>query len=427
LAGRRFSVSPALVRNALFVGMIALSLASLLFTGRLARVLEQRTAVYTDVFARFAAAATLPASQDPEAQRVFRSFLDRMAFPIIVTDRRGVPWAARGTGVSIDAIEFDVFSTADPRDPPPGPIAQLIRMAYEMDLERSPIPMIHPDTGETFGYVHYGSSPLVTQLRVMPLIQIGIAGALVAFAYFGVRSVRESERRSIWVGMAKETAHQLGTPISSMMGWVDLIESETAPEDQTRHETIREMRADLARLTQVARRFERIGSEPKLQPVDVNEVISEVAAYLRRRLPTRGRKVEIVEQLREVDAVPADRELVAWTVENLMKNSIDAILRSEHGGKVVVRTAPGNPDGVRILIEDDGPGIPEAIQNRIFEPGFTTKHRGWGLGLALARRIVEETHGGRIRLLRSTPAVRTVFAVSLPAAGPPLPQRREPE
>jgi signal transduction histidine kinase len=226
--------------------------------------------------------------------------------------------------------------------------------------------------------------------------------------------------------MAKETAHQLGTPISSMMGWVDLIESEAAPEDVSRRETVREMRADLARLTQVARRFERIGSEPKLQPVDVNEVILEVAEYLRRRLPTRGRRVEILTHLEDVAPVPADRELVAWTVENLMKNSIDAILRSDRGGKVIARTAPGNPDGVRILFEDDGPGIPEAIQNRIFEPGFTTKQRGWGLGLALARRIVEESHGGRIRLLRSTPAVRTVFAVSLPA-GRPLPGKRESE
>jgi signal transduction histidine kinase len=426
VAGRPFSVSPALIRNALFVGMIALSLASLLFTGRLARVLEQRTAVYTDVFARYAAAATLTASQDAEGQRVFRSLLDRMAFPIIVTDRRGVPWTSRGTGISIEAVDYDLFSTTDPRDPPPGPIADLIRMAFQMDLQRSPIPMIHPDTGETFGYVHYGASPLVTQLRVMPIFQIGIAGALVAFAYFGVRSVRESERRSIWVGMAKETAHQLGTPISSMMGWVDLIESEAAPEDHARRETVRDMRADLARLSQVARRFERIGSEPKLEPVDVNEVISEVAGYLRRRLPTRGRRVEIVEDLGDVGPVPADRELVSWTVENLVKNSIDAILRSEHGGKVMVRTAPGNPDGVRILFEDDGPGIPEAIQNRIFEPGFTTKQRGWGLGLALARRIVEESHGGRIRLLRSTPAVRTVFAVSLPA-GRALPGKRESE
>jgi signal transduction histidine kinase len=125
--------------------------------------------------------------------------------------------------------------------------------------------------------------------------------------------------------------------------------------------------------------------------------------------------VEIVTQLGAVAPIRADRELVSWTVENLVKNSIDSILRGETGKLVLVTTAPGNPSGVRIHFEDDGPGIPEAVQGRIFEPGFTTKQRGWGLGLALARRIVEEYHGGRIRLLRSTSGVRTVFAVTLPA------------
>ncbi|NNE44620.1 MAG: two-component sensor histidine kinase, partial [Gemmatimonadetes bacterium] len=215
-------------------------------------------------------------------------------------------------------------------------------------------------------------------------------------------------------------AHQLGTPISSMMGWVDLLEAEASPDDKAMHGTLKEMRTDLARLTRVAQRFERIGSQPKLEPLDVNEVIQDVVVYLRKRLPTRGRrKVELVAQLEEVELVPGDRELISWTIENILKNSIDAILRGETGSEVTVRTAPGNPGGVRILFEDDGPGIPEALQNRIFDPGFTTKTRGWGLGLALARRIVEEYHGGRIRLLRSTPGVRTVFAVSFPAGQDP--------
>jgi signal transduction histidine kinase len=127
-----------------------------------------------------------------------------------------------------------------------------------------------------------------------------------------------------------------------------------------------------------------------------------------------GRRVEIVEQLNDVPRIRSDRELLSWTVENLLKNAADAILKEGGDGMIIVRTDPGVPDGVRIIVEDDGPGIPESIQNRIFEPGFTTKPRGWGLGLALAKRIVEEYHGGRIRLLRSTPNVRTVFVVDIP-------------
>jgi hypothetical protein len=199
------------------------------------------------------------------------------------------------------------------------------------------------------------------------------------------------------------------------MGWVDLLEAETPEDDVSRRSTLEEMRTDIGRLEKIANRFERVGSMPNRTPLDVNDVVGEVAAYLRRRLPTRGRKVEIVEQLTEgLPLVPSDAELLSWTVENLLKNAADAILKSRRDGRIVIRTNRGHPGGVRIVVEDDGPGIPESIQNRIFDPGFTTKQRGWGLGLALARRIVDDYHGGRIGLLRSTPGVRTVFFVDLP-------------
>jgi signal transduction histidine kinase len=389
-----------------------------LFTGRIAGRLERQTATFSDLFARFAAVSTLPASRDVEAQRVFRGFLDRVSFPIIVTDQRGVPLTCKGTGISPDAITYELFTTTDPGNPPPGPIERLMRLAYDMDRKRTPIPIVRPETGELFGHIHYGETPLTAQLRLMPYIQILFAGVLVAFGYLGVRSVRVSEKRSIWVGMAKETAHQLGTPISSLMGWVDLLEAETPPEDEARHSTLREMRADIARLGRIANRFERVGSVPHLAPLAVNPIISDVVAYLRRRLPTRGRKVEILEQLEDgLPPVRTERELLGWTVENLLKNAADAILKAKGDGHIYVRSTKGNPTGVRIVVEDDGPGIPESIQDRIFEPGFSTKPQGWGLGLALARRIVEDYHGGRLRLLRSTPGVRTVFAVDLPDEG----------
>jgi hypothetical protein len=406
--------------------MVALAVASFFFSWRLATRLEEQTASFTDLIARYAAASTLAASQDEEVQQIFRGFMDRVTFPIIVTDRRGVPWTCKGTGISPDAIPYDVFTTVDPKNPPPGPASELIRLAWEMDVERTPIPMIVSGTGETFGYIHYGESPLVEQLRMMPIIQIAIAAFLLGLGYVGVRYIRVAEKRSIWVGMAKETAHQLGTPISSMMGWVDLLETEAREGDETTRTTLKEMRADIERLGQVARRFERVGSRPHLQLLEVNPIISRVAAYLRRRLPTMGRKVEIVEQLEEVPKIYSDPELLSWTVENLLKNAADAILKGEGDGRIFVRTSPNTPTGVRIVVEDTGPGIPESIQSRIFDPGFTTKAHGWGLGLALARRIVEDYHGGRVRLLRSTPGVRTVFLVVLPEGEPgPLRKGRE--
>ncbi len=432
MAGRAGRLdSPGFVRNVVFLGLMALSLASLLYSGRLAARLEAESALFTDLFARFAASATLPASQDEEVQRIFRGFMDELDFPIIITDKSGVPWTCKGVGISPDAIPYDVFVSTDPANPPPGPVDELLRLAWEMDTRRSPIPMIRPDTGEVFGFVHYGESPLVAQLRWMPVIQIGIAGFLVALGYVGIRSMRRSEKRSIWVGMAKETAHQLGTPISSLLGWVDLLEADAKPEDAATRDAVREMRTDIARLDQVARRFERIGSAPKLEPADVNPIVAQVVEYLRRRLPTRGRKVEIELQLNPVPRAAVETELLSWTIENLLKNAIDSILKGAADatgtgtgdgrageGRIQVRTDRATPSGVRIVIEDNGPGIPEAIQNRIFEPGFSTKKRGWGLGLALARRIIEEYHRGRIRLLRSIPGVQTIFVVDLPEGGP---------
>jgi signal transduction histidine kinase len=407
-------VSPQSLRGIVFIGLMALSLASLLHSSRIASRLEKESAVFTDLFARFAASATLPASQDEEVQRMFRGFMDELDFPIILTDRNGVPWTCKGVGISPDAIPYDVFISTDPTNPPPGPVAELLRLAHEMDRRRTPIPMLRPDNGEIFGYVHYGESPLVAQLRWMPVIQIGIAGFLVALGYLGIRSLRQSEKRSIWVGMAKETAHQLGTPISSLLGWVDLMETEAKPGDESTRLALREMRTDIARLDQVARRFERIGSQPKLERHEVNPIVQQVSEYLRRRLPTRGRKVEIIEQLHPVPSVETDPELLSWTIENLLRNAVDSVLKGTKEGVIMVRTDRSPTGGVRIVVEDNGPGIPEAIQSRIFEPGFSTKKRGWGLGLALARRIVEDYHGGRIRLHRSSPGVQTTFVLDLP-------------
>ncbi|MDP6528767.1 MAG: HAMP domain-containing sensor histidine kinase [Gemmatimonadota bacterium] len=394
--------------------MLALALGSLFFTSRIAGRLEQQTILFTDVFARFAASATLTASEDRDVRGIFVELMEQVDFPIVVTDRRGVPWAWKGTEVPSDAVPFGVFATTDPSNPPSGPVSTLLGLAWKMDTEHTPIPMVHSETGQVSGHIHYGNSPLVAQLRLMPIIQIGIGAFLLIFAYLGLRSIRWSEKRSIWVGMARETAHQLGTPISSLMGWVDLLEAEKErPVDDS---TLMEMRRDISRLTKIAERFERIGSSPKLEPHEVDPIVSQVVDYLGRRVPTRSRRMEIVKDLGEVGNVATDPELLSWTVENLVKNSLDSLARGEGDGRVTVRTER-TAAGVRILVEDNGPGVPESIQRRVFDAGFTTRRKGWGLGLALARRIVEEYHGGKLRLLHSKGGVSTVFSVELPAGG----------
>ena len=238
--------------------------------------------------------------------------------------------------------------------------------------------------------------------------------------FIGFRNIKRSEQRSIWVGMAKETAHQLGTPLSSLMGWVELLKLKfkrqdfDMPNETTRvhfDDIVGRMKSDLKRLDRVATRFGQIGSIPELELRNVNQPIAEVVSYFRLRLPDGGKGVEIIEQYGDIPDININMELIAWVVENLMKNSLEAVDPRE--GEIVINTECRN-NKVIISVIDNGKGISFKDQRRIFAPGFTTRNRGWGLGLTLAQRIVEEYHQGKIWLEKSEPSVKTEFKIELP-------------
>jgi len=217
-----------------------------------------------------------------------------------------------------------------------------------------------------------------------------------------------ADRESVFAGMARESAHQLGTPLSSLSGWIELLRDR---EDPMIAQAVPHMDNDVERLERVAHRFERIGRPPKRESVDLADIAGHVVTYFSKRVPTLAHSIAIsLERPDSPVIVAGDRVLLEWAVESLVKNAIDAL--AGRGGAIHVTVAAVAGDGVRVRVADDGPGVPKRLRRKIFAAGFTTKERGWGIGLALTRRIVEENHGGRLRLLPSDRGA--VFDIILP-------------
>lgn len=297
----------------------------------------------------------------------------------------GVPLAVTGArGV--------VAATANIPDDLVNDTARLRAYILEMDRRNPPI------VENGLSAIHYGDSPLVRGLRVIPILQ---AASIVFLLVFGVYALREhgrADREKVWAGMAREAAHQLGTPLSSIGGWLELLE-ERDP-DATSRRAVTAMQQDLQRLDRVSRRFERIGRPPRLESVDAAALVERLATYFATRAPTLARHVSIVSE-RPTDplVVQGDNVLLEWVLEVLIKNAIDAL--GGRNGEVVVSAQALPEGGARIRVADDGPGIARDIRKRIFDAGFSTKQAGWGIGLSLARRIVEENHGGKLLLVET--------------------------
>ena len=264
---------------------------------------------------------------------------------------------------------------------------------YILELDRQNAPIVEPGVGT----VHFGNTPLVRGLILIPVLQsILIAMVLLAGAY-ALRTRGRADREQIWAGMARESAHQLGTPLSSISGWIELLR-ETDP-DPTTVAAMDHMETDLERLKRVAHRFERIGRPPRQERVDLGELVDRVATYFRARVPTLAQRVTVSASHQGELVVQGDPVLLEWALESLTKNAIDALAGRD--GRVEL-SAEALPEGrVRVRVSDDGPGIPREIRHQIFDPGFSTKEKGWGIGLSLARRIVRDSHGGELSLVAS--------------------------
>ena len=251
--------------------------------------------------------------------------------------------------------------------------------------------------------IFYGKSALLKSLYYFPYVQILVIIAFIALGYIAFRSSNHDEQNRVWIGLAKETAHQLGTPTSSLLGWIEFLR--TQPVDQS---AVEEMNKDLAHLMKITDRFSKIGSETPLTPANINETVGESVMYFRKRIP---RNVTLDYNGLAIAPVQADinAALFEWVVENLLKNSLDAL---QGHGAIAVRIS-SDEQHVMIDVKDTGKGIAKNNWKRIFEPGFTTKTRGWGLGRSLSRRIVEEYHKGKIAVVDSEIGKGTTIRITL--------------
>lgn len=406
----RRSGSPSALKGYFFVIGAFLVVAFLFHTEDTVRDLEQNQKELIHAFGVF---FITQAVSEQVAEGTDLSLLlgqiQRMNIPIVVTDASGNPTMWKGVDI--------------PQEPDnPAVIARIRELVTKMDAETEPVSLeISP---ELKAKLHYQYSPTVRRMRWLPFVEISLAGLFVFVSLFIYRNIHQLEQRHIWIGMAKETAHQFGTPLSALSGWLELIRLELNPEGMERRNIQRkydmiidEMSGDIARLNKIASRFSQIGSIPELRRQDVRSIIAGSVDYFKKRVPQQARSVEI-EALFDSEQeliVEGNRELLEWVIENMLKNALDAI-ETPNGLIQVIARPTDDRRFILVTVKDNGKGIPTNAHKKVFDPGYTTKKRGWGLGLSLAKRIIEDYHKGRMILRESRPDVGTTFDILLPVA-----------
>jgi signal transduction histidine kinase len=388
------------IKLALVISAIVLVVATLFYTETLVKKLLAKEHEIAGLYAKSLQYIATSPMEQTDYSFIFDEVLKTIDFPIILTDNRNNPIPPFPTTTRNIIIDSTITEQLQEN--------HLRKLLTEFDATNPPIKIALNDT-IILQYVHFGESKIVTELRWLPIIEISLASMFILLGYVGFSYIKRTEQSNIWVGMAKETAHQLGTPLSSVMGWIEMIKLQ-AEANPKLMETANEMENDLQRLQKVAERFSKIGSKPNLKEERIVEVIESVIIYFKRRLPQLGKNIEISVETANNPTLKINRELFEWVIENLIKNSLDAI---EHGTGKISFSIYEKGNNILIDARDTGKGIDPKIKKDIFRPGYSTKERGWGLGLSLSKRIVETYHKGKLILLDSKPGKGTTFRIKL--------------
>ncbi|MBC8174794.1 MAG: HAMP domain-containing histidine kinase [Candidatus Marinimicrobia bacterium] len=384
------------IKAALFLGGILLVGSLLFYTQSIIDDLRKESREVVSLYAQLMVHGVTE-SEDAELDFIFREIIQKVKFPVIYSGDDNIPINWRNL-TGDETLDVEVVQ----------------KYMVQMDKQNSPIPLVYSlkrGTGQAeelvLGYFHYGDSKLIRQLQWLPYIEIGAVALFIFLGFVGFQVIRNNEKRNIWFGLARETAHQLGTPVSSLMGWLDRMRE--YPEKSK--EIVPEIEKDMGRLQQISDRFSKMGSPPRLEKINLNELIHSVLGYFERRLPKTGRAISLEFQEKKDVFVLGNSTILSWAIENIVKNAVDSIEGNK--GRISLSIHYDNRKVV-LNITDTGRGIPKSDVKNVFRPGYSTKKLGWGLGLSLTKRIIEEFHNGKIKITASEIGEGTTFEVRLP-------------
>ncbi len=398
----KMSGGPASTNIKILLLIMALLIAggTLFYTQNLVQKLQERERQIVELYAKGIEYVANTNSPDVDITFLFDNIIKPIDFPIVLTDKDNVVNIRNKTDVR--NINFDSTLTNTELK------SFFNEKIKKMDELHPPIEVTYADT-IVLTKIHFGDSELIEQLKFYPYLQIIIASLFIIIGYIGFSNIKRSEQSNIWVGMAKETAHQFGTPLSSLMGWLEMLKLNFHDSNKV-SDIAEEITSDIEKLNKITFRFSKIGSKPELKENNVYEVITKVVDYFQRRLPQTGKSAELSVTGDNSAFTKINAELFEWVIENLIKNSLDAV--DPANGKIEI-VVTENKKSVDIEVSDNGKGIDLKRRKDVFRPGYSTKKRGWGLGLSLSKRIIEGYHGGKIFVKNSGMAAGTTFKIIL--------------
>ncbi len=361
----------------------------------LSAVERERMQLWADATKELVSATTASNATETNIDFLLGIIKSNTTIPVLLTDKDGNILQHRNFNLPVPGDTLGLGAPANERN-----AEYLASKLIELEASNKVIRIdISPDEVQQ---LYYDDSTLLKRMSVFPYILVLVMIAFIAVVYFAVLSTKKAEQNKVWVGLSKETAHQLGTPISSLMAWMELL-----PDMGVDADTVAEMNKDVSRLSTIASRFSKIGSAPRMETVELNETIGEAVGYMGTRISGRI-SLGWHPFVKDID-IKASKALLEWVIENLIKNAVDAM---DGKGKIDVTVGAG-PINAFVEVSDTGKGLSRKNFKTVFNPGYTTKSRGWGLGLTLAKRIIEQYHGGRIFVKQSSPA-GTTFRIELP-------------
>jgi two-component system, sporulation sensor kinase E len=391
------------IKVMLLLTAILIAVGTLIYTQKLVNKLQATERQIVQLYANGIEYVANTSRPDADITFLFENILKPIDFPLInsgpdnkltVVNKRDIK--------DIRNINYDTSLSNEKLE------AFFEQKIKDMDAVHKPIEVSYKDS-VVLQRIHYGDSDQVIQLKYYPYVQIVIAALFIVLGYIGFSNIKRSEQSNIWVGMAKETAHQFGTPISSLMGWLEMLKISYKEPDKVL-DIAEEINNDVDRLSKITYRFSKIGSVPERKEKIVYEEIKKVVDYFQRRLPQTGRSIELTISGDKNATAELNSGLFEWVIENLIKNALDAIEQKQGKINISVKVVKNN---VEIDVADNGKGVEIKRRKDIFRPGYSTKRRGWGLGLSLSKRIVEEYHQGKIFVKTSAPGEGTTFKIVL--------------